>query len=101
MLRKHLDAHEFAYFTDTKVRGKFSLPKDLHPILAGNDQCFFSSRSIGEVTLKINYFYHLVKYFLDQSIQKILHLNLKTEALATALSTTCVTTVRTSVYVDL
>ena len=45
------------------------------------DQCFFFSRNIGEVTLKIIYFHYLKKCFLDQSIQKIFYLILKTEAL--------------------
>ena len=44
-------------------------------------QRFFFSQNIGLLTPKIIYFYYLNKYFLDQSIQKIFHLNLKTEAL--------------------
>ena len=43
-------------------------------------QCFFFSRNIDWVTPKIIYFYYLKKSFMDQSIQKILHLFLKTEA---------------------
>ena len=44
-------------------------------------QCFFSSRNIGQVTPKIIYFHYLIKYFLDQSIQKIFYLILKKETL--------------------
>ena len=43
-------------------------------------QCFFS-RNIGWVAPKIIYFQYLKKYFLDQSIQKIVYLILKIEAL--------------------
>ena len=56
---------------DNPLKKRFSL-----------EQCFFSSRKIGLVTSKIVYSYYLKKkYFLDQSIQKIFHLILKTEAL--------------------
>ena len=44
-------------------------------------QCFFFSRSIRQFTPKKYVFLYLEKYFRDQSIQKILHLILKTEAL--------------------
>ena len=43
--------------------------------------CFFFSRNIGYVTLKIIYFHYLKKYLLDLSIQKKSNLILKTEAL--------------------
>ena len=45
------------------------------------DQCFFFSRDIAKVTPKIIYFYYLIKYFPDQSIQKTFYLILKKEAL--------------------
>ena len=48
-----------------------------------NNQCFFFSRNIGQLTPKIIYFHYVIKYFLDQSIQKIFNLTLKTEALTT------------------
>ena len=48
-------------------------------------QYFLFSRIIGLVTPKINYFYYLKKYFLDQSIQKIFYSILKKEALVSSL----------------
>ena len=45
-------------------------------------QCFFFSQNIGYVTPKISYFHYLQKYFLAQSIRKILYLILKKDALA-------------------
>ena len=45
------------------------------------NQWFFFSRYIGLVTPKIIYVQYLQKYILDQTIQKIFHLILKTEAL--------------------
>ena len=45
------------------------------------NQCFFFSRNIGELTPKNFYFHYLKKSFLDESIQKILDLILKKEAL--------------------
>ena len=45
------------------------------------EQWFFFSRNIGQVTPKIIYFHYLKNSFLDQSIQKIFYLILKTEAL--------------------
>ena len=49
---------------------------------SSRNQYFFFSRNIGYVTPKIMYFYYLKKYLLDQSVQKIIYLILKTEALA-------------------
>ena len=46
-----------------------------------SEQWFCFSRNIGIVTQEIIYLYYLKKHFLDQSIQKILHINLKIEAL--------------------
>ena len=46
----------------------------------------FFSRNIGKVTPKIMYFHYLEKYFLDQSIQKLFNLILKTEALVRSCS---------------
>ena len=48
-------------------------------------KCFLFSRNIGKVTPKIIYFHFLIKYFLDQSIQKIIYLILKKEALMDTL----------------
>ena len=42
-------------------------------------------RNIGFVTPKIIYFHDVKKYFLDQSIQAIICLNMNTEALLTRL----------------
>ena len=50
-------------------------------VTSSQDQCFFISRNIGQVTPKNIYFYYLENYFLNQSIQKIFNLILKTEAL--------------------
>ena len=44
-------------------------------------QCFFYGRNTGQVTPKIMYFNYLKTYRPDQSIQKIVCLFLKTEAL--------------------
>ena len=45
-------------------------------------QWLLFSRNIGYLTLKIIYLHYLKKSFLDQSIQKIVYLILKKEALA-------------------
>ena len=44
-------------------------------------QWLFFGRNIGQLTPKIIYFHYLRKFFLDQSIQQIFYLILKTEAL--------------------
>ena len=63
----------------TKARPAFKRPR-LRCLL----QCFPLSRIIGKVAPKIYYFRYLKKYFLDQSIQKIVYLILKKEALVCA-----------------
>ena len=47
-----------------------------------NGQWLFFGRNIGQLTPKIIYFHYLRKCFLDQSIQKIVYLILKKEALS-------------------
>ena len=50
---------------------------------------FCYTRNTGSVTLKISYFHYLKKYFLHQSIRKIINLILKPEALFYTFFRTC------------
>ena len=47
--------------------GLMQIQVHLSPVIC---QCFFFSRNIGQVTLKIIYIRYLIKYFPDESIQK-------------------------------
>ena len=67
--------------TQYLVETKHSLT---HLFPARPKQWLFFSRNIGKVTPKSYYFHYLIKYFLDQSIQQIFCLILKTEALVSS-----------------
>ena len=82
------------------IRRVFDLMRTLDSLLQNGGACvgYFSNERCGEVTSasflaessvqsprKLMYFYYLIKYFPDQSIQKTFYLILKKEALEVTL----------------